>query len=520
MKPPLPDQTAGRSPEKSEADFSVVSGGSHTLVRLILLSILFGLLIGLSPLMTSLNHSDSLLPVHLSIEQPDKFYWGQARFGMLIPKMTHWIQDPWANLFTQQVLSASFSVFGLLALGAMLGLDYGKSVLSGMLLLGFLFGSQSPETLQALFMIAQPYGVSLGLFVLLMLIVRDHTRLLEYDWKHSARKENLWWAASFLAFGYLFHLVFWVNLAMVPFSMILVLLGWPCSGAGKTALRIALVVSGVLMTLFLDHQDSQQFLPAARWGDAVTRHLQNCFLQYFLFRPGWVLVFSALVGVAGIAGFFRNRKEWLKMTLPYFVLALVSLALSVLFSLNHWVSFNLFHARYSSTSLLLLFSSMCFVAVSSLKVSHRTIRVLLLVSCILATVIGLRTFGFPNPRKGELLLLQKAEQNWGFTLEDLDAGNPDFITGDYWFAWTAGFLMNAERARHGRNGRVLVLSGRSHAIAGLVGERVRQIHGPLIVSGKAEESDFTKYLGQVFLRSIRVIDCDHGVRTDELVSTR
>jgi hypothetical protein len=139
---------------------------------LVLVSVFFGLLIGLSPVMTALNYSDSVIPVHLSIERPDTFYWGQSRFGMLVPKLAHGIQDPWTNLFFQQVVTAGFTSFGLLALGCVFGLSSEASLVSGLFVMGALFGSQSGQTLQTLFLIAQPYGLSLGLFVLLVLAER------------------------------------------------------------------------------------------------------------------------------------------------------------------------------------------------------------------------------------------------------------------------------------------------------------------------------------------------------------
>ena len=186
----IPDDAPGQKPAASGVDFSPRSGRSPALAILIFLSLFFGLLIGLSPLMTSLNYSDSLLPVHLSLDQPGRFYWGQMRFGMLVPILAHGVQDPWTNLFTQQVISAGFGVFGVLALGFLLGRTLETSLSAGLLSLTFLFVSQSPHSIQTLFMIAQPHGLSLGLFVLLVLLVRDHTCLLNFPWKEAGAKRK------------------------------------------------------------------------------------------------------------------------------------------------------------------------------------------------------------------------------------------------------------------------------------------------------------------------------------------
>lgn len=528
MRMRIPDGAPGQMPAASGKKCPLRSDCPQALAILIFLSLFFGLLIGLSPLMTSLNYSDSLLPVHLSLDQPGRFYWGQMRFGMLIPILAHGVQDPWANLFTQQVISAGLGVFGVLALGFLLGRSLETSLSAGVLSLTFLFASQSPHAIQTLFMIAQPHGLSLGLFVLLVLLVRDHTCLLDFPWKTAGAKRKFEWALLFLAIAYLFLQVFWVNLSMAPYAVVLILLGWPRAGARSRLILLFFVLAGVWYAVFIDRQDTQHFLPAAQWLGAIGRHLQNCIREYFLFRPVRVLLFAVPAVAAMLAGCLRGGRRWVKSSMPFLLLALCSLALSALFSLNQWVTINLSDARYSATSLLLLVSSLSLAAVCSLEsksgfrvgIFRWKIPALVLIAAAIATATCLRTFGLPDPREARRLLLRTAETSWGFSLEDLDARDPRFITGNYWFAWPAGFLVNAERARQGRSDRVVVLSARSHAILDLVEIAVHQTSKPLLVSGKAEDPDFLKYLDQVFLRSVKVIGCENGVRTEELRSTR
>lgn len=523
-----PDGAPGQTPAASGGEFSLSSDRPPALAILIFLSLFFGLLIGLSPLMTSLNYSDSLLPVHLSLDQPGRFYWGQMRFGMLIPLLAHGIQDPWANLFTQQVISAGFGVFGVFALGLVLGRSLETSLSAGLLSLTFLFVSQSPHSLQTLFMIAQPHGLSLGLFVLLVLLVRDHTCLLNFPWREAGPKRKFEWVLLFLALAYLFLQVFWVNLSFAPYAVAIIVLGWPRAGARSRLILLFFVLAGVWHAVFIDRQDTQHFLPAEEWPGAIGNHLQNCIREYLLFRPGWVLLFAALAGVSMLAGGLRGGRRWVKLSAPFLLLALCTLALSVLFSLNRWVTINLSDARYSATSLILLTSSLSLAAVCSLetpggfpvKLFQRKIPAMVLITAAIATAAGLRTFGLPDPREARRLLLRTAETSWGISLADLDARAPRFITGNYWFAWPAGFLINAERARRGLSDRVVVVSARSHAILDLVENAVQKTSGPILVSGKADDPDFLRYLDQVFMRSVKTTGCENGVRTDELLSTR
>src|SRR5439155_20821710 len=47
------------------------------------------------------EHADSLLPVLVSTQRWTPFFWGQDRFGMLIPLLAMPIRHPLANLLAQ-----------------------------------------------------------------------------------------------------------------------------------------------------------------------------------------------------------------------------------------------------------------------------------------------------------------------------------------------------------------------------------------------------------------------------------
>src|SRR5262245_11176698 len=52
-----------------------------------------------------LHDSDSLLLSLISIERYTPFYWGDNRYGMLVPLLASWIQDyHWNILFQTQIL--------------------------------------------------------------------------------------------------------------------------------------------------------------------------------------------------------------------------------------------------------------------------------------------------------------------------------------------------------------------------------------------------------------------------------
>src|ERR1700712_4412402 len=47
------------------------------------------------------DHADSLLPVLVSTQRWTPFFWGQDRFGMLVPLLAMPLRDPLANLLAQ-----------------------------------------------------------------------------------------------------------------------------------------------------------------------------------------------------------------------------------------------------------------------------------------------------------------------------------------------------------------------------------------------------------------------------------
>lgn len=73
---------------------------------------LASLIYALSPF-HSLSTGDELVPVLVSTQSMSVFYWGADRFGMLLPLLTRFVQDPLWNLVSQNFLCAvmAFSSF-------------------------------------------------------------------------------------------------------------------------------------------------------------------------------------------------------------------------------------------------------------------------------------------------------------------------------------------------------------------------------------------------------------------------
>src|SRR6187402_3211306 len=62
-----------------------------------------------------LHNADSLIPVFVSLEGWSLFFWGQDRFGMLLPLLTLPIRDGFWNLVVQNMLGTALLVAGIVA---------------------------------------------------------------------------------------------------------------------------------------------------------------------------------------------------------------------------------------------------------------------------------------------------------------------------------------------------------------------------------------------------------------------
>src|SRR5271165_5634233 len=62
------------------------------------------------------HHGDSLVPVLTGLTAWTPFFWGQDRFGMLVPLLALPVRDPEAHLLLQGFLVIGLSVWGLILL--------------------------------------------------------------------------------------------------------------------------------------------------------------------------------------------------------------------------------------------------------------------------------------------------------------------------------------------------------------------------------------------------------------------
>ena len=124
--------------------------------------------VGASALAVDLGHahagitSDGLIQALISLQYWTPFYWGQHRFGMLVPWLARPVHGPIANLLVQG-FCVTFAVLGGLVLAARYVVRRESGPLAGALAGAMFFGLAPPLLVRE--SLAQPYGPSLALGV-------------------------------------------------------------------------------------------------------------------------------------------------------------------------------------------------------------------------------------------------------------------------------------------------------------------------------------------------------------------
>src|SRR3954451_10380405 len=213
------------------------------------------------------DHADSLLPVLVSTQRWTPFFWGQDRFGMLVPLLAMPIRHPLANLLVQGWM---MTAAGLLAPFAAARFrpardDPWIAIGAGANLLFLLL---TPPVVQFDWLPAQPYGLSMCLGFAALVIAERSTR-----------------PAATIVAGILLALACWINIGIVVMLAIatvfqssrrvrLLAMEAACAAFAFTLGRYAADVHTVTATI-----------PPGQWVAAWTRLLQNS--AGVIASPGW-----------------------------------------------------------------------------------------------------------------------------------------------------------------------------------------------------------------------------------------
>jgi hypothetical protein len=370
-----------------------------------------------------MHNADSILPALVSTQNVTWYYWGQNRFGNLLPALTSWIWDVDLNLKAQILLRAFCAALGpvffilVLRPKARLIPVYCATIAAMIFLERDLLAHWYWTD-------AQPYGTSLALLAPSLLVVT-------HSWRFNAGSAGIAILVLFLLM-----VALWVNLSAVLFALPL-FLGLAVVDRSRQFLALA-----VLLAL------------AYGLDSAHAAHVERNF-AYAALRPSWAATLKAVSNLADeIRGLpmlllaagailaswtLRSRQIVRTASLMLAVSALVFLVTANL----QWVQENLSLSRYfliPVTATVATCATLVVEAAAKLMAQVQPWNRLLLPSVSLALLI-LAAALIVLPLNLQCRFVAGPPE-LAAAVDLVDKTNASFVDGDYWLVWPAVFLAN------------------------------------------------------------------------------
>jgi hypothetical protein len=415
------------------------------------------------------EHSDSIVPVLVSLQRWTPFYWDQERYGMLVPLLAVPVRDPLLNLLLQRglLVFAGLAAVVLLARHALSDRDW---PLAGALAAGLLL-LLAPDAWAFEYLGDQPYGLSLALALAGLALAEPRPRA-PAPFTRSAGRDSARGRGTRVATGLLLVLAaHWVNAAIGFLALALAAVRAvadalegdvglapvrglrPGSGAGPRGLRAirerlrtdALLLAAGLAASWLWLQVyptvtgkplrlATGLLPPAEWPRAWVAFLGNGWRE----GMGWfvALAFLAALGAAALLLSPALRPVAPGAFLRAGALAAAAVAYALFVGGLRWVADNGFAARYLAPSAVLLHVAAVSLVAEPLARLRRGAARLAFVAAV-AAVPAAALFAWGSPSLATVRA--DLEGTLGRHASDVRAAGCQLVSGDYWSVWPTVF---------------------------------------------------------------------------------
>ena len=391
------------------------------------------------------GHADSLLPVLVSTQRWTPFFWGQDRFGMLVPLLAMPIRHPLANLLAQGWIA---TCAGLLAPFVVARFITGRD--DDWIAIGactdLLFLLIAPPVVQFDWLVAQPYGLSICLGFAALILGAE-----------SARARDS--VAAFL----LLALAFWINIGIV------FMIGIGTIARGSRPVRLlALEAAGtafafLLARYFASVHTVTAMIPPGQCVNGWTRLFQNS--RGAIASPAIAVVVAT--GMAVAVGWL-----WKTGGPPPWRRTAIALAMAVgtwlVAGTSLWIGMNSYVFRYMYPTLMIVGIGVSIVLAAPFA---QRARVLSLGALIALATVAMVRYGTPSlGRVGRGI-----DARFGGQTAAVLRSGATVIAGDYWRVWPAVFHANLALARAHSHAKVFGLASRSEATDALWKVAGRQV---------------------------------------------
>jgi hypothetical protein len=396
----------------------------------------------------SFQNSDSIVPVLVSLQHWTPFYWGQNRFGMLLPLVALPVRSPLANLLLQSWLSIFAGLLVPFLLASYMIRHRSWLIVAAItdtcLLLFF------PPYIRFDWLICQPYALAmvLGLGALIMV--------------DSEHKQNVLCKTMAVLLMVLAH---WVNvsvsLLLFPLVAFRRLFGISTRTVSSLALLIFGAGAGVLMMSIGPYRRESQLgmLPVAEWVTSWRGVWEMQWTMVLARNYGWV-VLPALAGIGYLLAAVAKSVRQTGQPLTRASVALLSAgAVAWLYvGTSVWVRMNAYWPRYEYPSMLAFTVALiCAAAVPLVGLAWNKGPLAILLAAILVLSPTIFSYGAPSLAS----VRHQLDACCGQLTADVISSRTNIIVGDYWKVYPAVFHANMTLYDVGRRDQVLGVSSRS-----------------------------------------------------------
>ena len=412
------------------------------------------------------QHADSLLTVLISTQRWTPFFWGQDRFGMLVPLAAMPIRHPLTNLLVQGWIMTVAALLAPFVMARFLTQRAGAWIAIGACT-NTLFLLVARPAVQFDWFVTQPYALS---------IVLGFAALIVAD--GDDRRRATMSAAALLV------LASWVNIGIV----VLIAVAAVVISARRIRL-LALAAAAFAVTSL-----------AAR--NLAPAHTITALAPVWKWPNGWWQLLEGSADVTarptvgiGIAGGTAIALVWLWRTdaLPSSrtVVGIVMMAVGswLVVGTSLWVGMNRYAFRYMYPTLMIagLGVSTVFAALFAKRIKELSVA-----SMVALLAVAVASYGTPSLGRVERSL----DDRFGRQTATLLHNGVTVLAGDYWRVWPAVFHANLALARTRSHARLFGLAFRSEGTDPLWKGTGR----PVVLAGWHDD------------RSLAAVADEHGVR--------
>ncbi len=376
-----------------------------------------------------LHDSDSLLPVFVSLQSWRPFYWGQNRFGMLLPLLSLPFRTPLANLLVEVGLRLLAVAGACFVLARSIAPPRAWFAIGTLLLAAFVALAGLPGLASAQ-MQPYPLEILLGLGGALLI-----------ERRRSRPQIALGTAAVFLAGWVSLTLALWL-VPLLLFRRWLSPADTAASGVVTPAAPPVLTVlasaaTGILASRFyVMHGTDYALAPPSRWLGgfvALTGQAIATVWPLWAIAAGFVLARLTLGKVLPR----RNRAWQLRGAATLTATALTHL---LALSASAWVAANGYLPRYSLASRwMLILVPILAISASVDAIPPNRMRGIAVAALVVVLLLVAGPPFVERPRE--------ALDRWAATADEIRALECTHLVGDYWRAWPVVFTVLSERNR-------------------------------------------------------------------------